>query len=167
MKHGGMESPEELGVFVLIPTLSLPKWRDPFPRIFHQKSSVYSPESRFRYMWSSTRDFRKNFPSDYLLCPKKQISPRMTQIYKFKMFLLNFFDPCKSVLSVLSAVRFWFLCKAPITPFLRVSKVLLYFTVLLLFAGLGFSSLALSSDSSSEWNSPTSLKSRYTEANRI
>jgi len=34
----------------------------------------------------------------------------MTQIYKFKMFLLNFFDSCKSVLS---AVRFWFLCKAP------------------------------------------------------
>jgi len=47
------------------------------------------------------------------LCPKKKISTRTIQIYKFKMFLLNFFDPCKSVLSVLSAVRFWFLCVVP------------------------------------------------------
>ena len=33
----------------------------------------------------------------------------MTRIYKFKMVLLNFFDPCKSVLSV---VRFGVLRKA-------------------------------------------------------
>jgi hypothetical protein len=31
----------------------------------------------------------------------------MTRIYKFKMALLTSFDPCKSVLSVLSVVRFW------------------------------------------------------------
>src|SRR6185437_13093328 len=36
------------------------------------------------------------------------------------MFLLNFFDPCKSVLSVLSVVRFAFLCKAK--PFIRVDS---------------------------------------------
>src|SRR6266853_6796154 len=32
----------------------------------------------------------------------------MTRIYKFKIALLNFFDPCKSVSSVLSVVRFNF-----------------------------------------------------------
>jgi hypothetical protein len=37
---------------------------------------------------------------------KKQIPPRMTRICKVKMVLLNFFDPCKSALSVLSVVRF-------------------------------------------------------------
>jgi len=32
----------------------------------------------------------------------------MARIYKVKMVLLNYFDPCKSVLSVLSVVRFGF-----------------------------------------------------------
>src|SRR5579864_4584119 len=40
----------------------------------------------------------------------------MTRIYRFKMVLLNFFYPCKSMSSVLSAVRFWgFYCGQPPT----------------------------------------------------
>jgi hypothetical protein len=35
--------------------------------------------------------------------------------FQIKNGLLNLFDPCKSVLSVLSVVRLGFLCKAPLT----------------------------------------------------
>ena len=42
--------------------------------------------------------------------------------YKFKVvIILNFFDPCKSVLSVLSVVRFGFLYKAIHERSLRIS----------------------------------------------
>jgi hypothetical protein len=39
-------------------------------------------------------------------CTKKQVSSRITRIKKFKMALLNYSDPCKSVLSVSSVVGF-------------------------------------------------------------
>ena len=36
----------------------------------------------------------------------------MTRICKFKMILIELFNPCKSVLSVLSVVRVWVLVQA-------------------------------------------------------
>src|SRR5579864_1614960 len=52
-------------------------------------------------------------------CFAQKISPLMNTDdtgYRFEMVLLNFLDPCKSVSSVLSAVRFWgFYCDQPPT----------------------------------------------------
>src|SRR5579864_8957616 len=69
-------------------------------------------------------------------CAKTTNSPRITEIsraYKFKMGLLNLLDPCKSVLSALSSVRFRVLCKTRVdlgqqkggTPVLRVPPLAL------------------------------------------